>query len=166
MAEKEESINDQQGLLTECKTQKDVDFAYDKWDKTYGESPHEYETYVLTDGTKTGKYKFGPLTFNAEPFYVGCGRIGRHKKSSMLSRQLDRYNFKIERMKKIHREGGVTKVQIVGHYFTKNQASLAEKKLMNLIPKDFLENSLRHLCEVPLKGEDYNCMRTVGILTT
>jgi len=165
MAEKYDEHYDGLGLIEEGMLKKEIDEVHDYWDDYYGEHPYSYETYVLVDSTKPGEYKFGDLTFNYEPFYVGHGKIGRHKKSGSLARQLDKYNFKIKRMIKINNNGGCIRAVIVGRYQTKVKANLVERKLMNTIPKQYLTNSLLHLCEVPLKKEDCNCMCQSGVLT-
>lgn len=149
---------DPYGLLEDCKSQKEIDEAHDLWDYFYGEPPYSYYVYVLLDGRRPGKYKFGPLEFTYEPFYVGHGKKDRVKKSGMLSRQLDKYCHKVKRMIEIEKDGGVIRYQIVGYFYTKEKAALVEKKLMNVIPRNYLTNGLIHLCEVPLKKEDYNVL--------
>ena len=146
-------------------TQKEVDLNYDYWDNLYGVPPFSYETYALTDSTKPGRYTFGPLVFNHEPFYIGHGRLGRPKKSSILSRQLDKYTRKIHRMKLIEAEGGYVRPVIISRFYTKMRAQLSEKKLLMLIPN--LSNSVFHLCEVPLNEDDYKIINIqTKILTT
>jgi len=146
------------GILSECTTPEEVDEAHDLWDKYYGNYPYEYEVYLLLDSTKRDKYIFGPLEFNYEPFYVGCGKIGRYRKSMALGRQLDKYTFKVERMKEIISKGGSIRPQIVNRFYTRKKAMLVEKKLMNLIPRGYLTNSLLHFCKIPLLEEDYKVM--------
>jgi hypothetical protein len=146
-------------LLEDCNTCKERDQAYDYWDDYYKENPYyQYETYILTDSRRPGKYEFGPLVLTHEPFYVGHGKKGRHVESMALGRQLDKYCFKVKRMIEIIESGGVIRPVVVGWYYTKKKAELVEKKLMNTIPKSYLENSSLFLCEIPLKKEDCNAM--------
>ena len=157
-----EDIHD---YLKNCNSQKEIDEMHDRWDLCYGIYPLQYEVYLLLDGTKPGDYIFGPLTFTHEPFYVGYGSLGRHRKSAGFGRQLDRYNFKVEKMKEIIKKGGTIRCVILNRFYTKNKAMLVEKKLMNLIPRPPLTNSMIHLCKVPLKPEDYQCMNKSFLLT-
>ena len=150
--------DDDYDLLEDCYNQKEINKIHDLWDEYYGEHPKSYEVYVLTDGTKPGDYNYGPLFFGYEPFYVGHGEIGRHRKSMGVGRQLDKYCFKTQRMIEIISKGGSIRPKIVGYFYTKTKAALVEKKLMNLIPRNILTNSLYHLCEVPLVKEDYKLM--------
>ena len=146
-------------IMEECSTFKERDEYFDKyWEESYRETYRQYEAYILTDGRRPGKYEFGPLKLTHEPFYVGSGKIGRHRESMKLGRQLDKYCFKVKRMIEIIEDGGSIRPVIVGFYYTKKKAELIEKKLMNTIPKDFLENSQFYLCEIPLSEEDCNIM--------
>ncbi len=154
--------NDLYGILDEHNTQKEIDEAHDSWDKHYGKPPYTYYVYVLLDGTQPGKYTFGPLRFDHEPFYVGHGKGDRIKKSAMLSRQLDKYTHKVKRMQEIEKDGGTIRPQIVGYFYTKEKAFLVEKKVMNLITRKYLTNGVLHLCEVPLRKEDYNVLSLMG----
>ena len=166
MTNEEKYGDDYLGILSKCTTPKQIDAAYDLWDKYYGAYPYEYEVYLLLDSTKRDKYRFGPLVFNYEPFYVGYGKIGRHRKSMALGRQRDKYTFKVQRMEEIISKGGSIRPLVVNRFYTKNKAMLVEKKLMNLIPKGFLENSLLHFCKVPLLKEDYKVMMDHTIILT
>lgn len=138
-----------------CYTQKQIDEAHDQWDERYGKPPFKYQVYALLDGRRQGKYEFGPLLFNYEPFYVGCGDKRRAERSARLSRQMDKYTHKVKRMMEIERDGGIIRCQVISYFYTRYKALLVEKKLMNLIPRQYLTNSTIHLCEVPLKEEDY-----------
>lgn len=62
----------------------------------------KYYIYVFLDGTKPGKYTYGDINFDYEPFYVGKG-TGNRLKSSLLDRESP---FKINKIKKIRRIGG------------------------------------------------------------
>ena len=160
----EEDVYD---LLEDCKTYKERDEVYDKyWDETYRDGYFKYEAYILTDSRKPGNYKFGVLNLTHEPFYVGCRKLKRNKESMKLGRQLDKYCFKVKRMIEIIEGGGSIRPVIVGRYFTKKKAELVEKKLMNTIPKDLLENSNFSLCEIPLVKKDCNVICNYGIITT
>lgn len=155
------------GILDDCDTPKEVDQALDLWDKYYGIPPYSYEVYVLMDGTKPEKFVFGPLELNYEPFYVGHGQIGRNRKSAALGRQKDKYTHKVARMIDIvEKKGGVIRSRIINRFYTKNKAFMVEKKLMNLIPRSFLTNSLIHYCEVPLLVEDIGCYKPYDVLIT
>lgn len=43
------------------------------FDKDFGDGELDYVVYVLLDGGKSGHYQFGPISFDKEPFYIGCG---------------------------------------------------------------------------------------------
>jgi hypothetical protein len=146
------------GILEDCRTQREIDYALDDWDAYYGKYPNSYEVYVLLDSTKPGIYKFGTLEFDYEPFYVGHGQIGRSKKSASLWGQIDIYSFKTKRMKEIAKKRGSIRYYKIGYFQTKTKAFMVEKKLMNLIPRSYLTNSLLHLCEVPIIPKDYEIL--------
>jgi len=147
---------DDYGLLDHCFTQKSIDKIVDnEWEDNYQRDyKYKYETYILLDRNKNGIYKFGPFTFPYEPFYVGYGLLGRGWRSADLWDQYDNYNLKVQRMKEI----GYGKIgcSVIGRYYTKQKAALVERKLMNLIPRKFLHNSIIRLCEIPLTNEDYS----------
>ena len=153
-----DGTEDTLGLLEGCTTPLEIDKVYDQWDKHYGDGQNRYVVYVLMDSLKCDKYQFDQLQFNYEPFYVGCGKNIRPRESAALGRQLGEYTAKVDRMKRIVAAGGVVRIQIVGRFSTKKKAELVEKKLMNLIPHNFLTNGVYHFCELPLVEEDYNCM--------
>ena len=149
---------DEYGILEDCCNQKEIDEVHDKWDEYYGKGYCRYEVYVLMDSTIPGKFMFGPLVFDHEPFYVGHGRNGRAKISASIGRQQDKYNFKSKRMKDIQDNGGYIRWTVINRFKTKTKAFVVEKKIMNLIPRNYLTNSLLHLCEVPLLESDYTYM--------
>lgn len=151
-------------MLEDCTTYKERDEMFDLyWDESYRETQYyQYETYVLCDSRRPGRYVFGPLQLTHEPFYVGHGKRNRYKKSMALGRQLDKYCFKVKRMIEIIEGGGVIRPVIIGRYYTKRKAEVVERKLMNTIPKDLLENSVFSLCEIPLTKEDCNCRYDIG----
>ena len=153
-----DGTEDTLGLLEACTGPLEIDKVYDKWDEHYGDGQYRYVVYVLMDSLKCDKFQFGELQFNYEPFYVGCGMNNRPKISAALARQLGDYTAKVDRMKRIVAAGGVVRTQIVGRFSTKKKAELVEKKLMNLIPHNFLTNGSYNFCEIPLVKEDYNCM--------
>jgi len=155
-------------LLEECNTWKKKDEYIDKyWDEKYRETrTYQYETYILTDGRIAGNFKFGEyLNLKHEPFYVGCGKVGRHRKSMRLGRQLDKYCFKVKRMIEIIEDGGSIRPVIIGRYYTKRKAEIVEKKLMNTIPREYLQNSQFYLCEIPLTKADCNVHSIRNVLT-
>jgi hypothetical protein len=161
--------DDVYNILEECETWKERDEYFDKyWDNTYKENgTYQYEAYILTDSRKAGTYQFGKyLRLTHEPFYVGCGKIGRHRESMKLGRQLDKYCFKVKRMIDIIENGGSIRPVIVGRYYTKRKAEIVEKKLMNTIPKKYLENSQFYLCEIPLTKEDCNILSNYNSVLT
>lgn len=167
MTKEKQYGKDYLGIISKHMTPKQVDQAHDNWDMYYGIYPYDFEVYVLLDSTKRDKYIFGPLEFNYEPFYVGYGKIGRHRKSMALGRQKDKYTFKVERMIEIDSKGGSIRPQVVNRFYTRKKAMLVEKKLMNIIPRGYLENSNLSFCKVPLLAADYAPMQNhTMILTT
>jgi len=166
MAETREALNDKYGLVNkDTMSFIQQDEGRDQWDKVYGCPPYEYEVYVLTDPTKPGNYNFDSLHFTHEPFYVGYGKKGKRAyESRKLGRQLDKYSHKVKRIKEIYEGGSIPRITIIGTYYTETKAKLMEKKLMNTIPRQYLTNSVTHLCEVPIKEEDFSNICD-GILT-
>jgi len=99
-----------------------------------------YVVYVLLDETKPGKYKFGPLSFDYEPFYVGEGqRIRPAKSKKSVSFESDISTAKEERIYQMDNDDVGT--QIIGYYKDKNEAKFIEAKMLYLIPKKYLVNS-------------------------
>lgn len=139
-------------ILDEFRTK---DEAYDQWDDYYGRGYYSYEVYVLTDMTKPGKYQYGLITLEYEPFYVGHGRIGRMKKSWNIDWD-NIHTFKQQRILEIGKKGGNIYGYKLGLFYTKNKASVVEKKVMNIIPRELLTNSVINYCPVPLTEKDLN----------
>lgn len=136
----------------------EIDLIYENWDKMYGTGTRDFSVYVLTDGTRIIRLKFGPyLEFNHQPFYVGSGRFRKRVRESMgIGRQQDKYTFKTARLNEIIARGGKPRPVIIGHFYTEKKAQLVERKVMNTIGRSFLENGVLHYCELPLTAEDCN----------
>lgn len=163
MGYKNNDNSDSEGLIEACGTGWDKfkkrDEAYDQWDIIYGNGIKDFLVYVLTDPTKPIKIQFGSLEFNHEPFYVGYGdAIRRLKETVGVGRQKDKYTAKTVRLLEIRSMGHNARQLTIGKYFTKEKAMLVERKLMNIINKSFLTNSMFHYCEVPLLKGDCNVM--------
>jgi len=162
MAYRPEAVGDQFGLKAKhgVKNKKDmenINAAYDEWDKVYGIYPILFEVYILLDGNKPGDWSFGPIELSHKPFYVGCGKLGRHEHSMGKGRQLERHCEKTDRIIEIFRLGGLTAVgyYIVNYFMTKEKAVVVEKKIMRLIGKRYLTNAEFNYCIIPLLEEDY-----------
>jgi len=136
----------------------DIDEAHDDWDLLYGDGNKEYEAYVLCDGTKPGNYEFGPLRFEYAPFYVGHGLRGRSRKSCWISWQeyMKPTGFKSDKIRRIGKKKGSIRIEVINFFCTKKKAFIVEKKLMNLIPPEYLvANSVRHFCKLDWNEQDY-----------
>ena len=134
-----------------------IDEAYDWWDVMYGEGTFDYEAYVLCDTSKKGNYKFGPLEFRYKPIYVGHGKSGRAKRSCNISlyEMAVPKTLKQAKLKELAENKVSIRFCIIGRFQTKKKAEIVEKKLLTLIPKEYLCKSLYHLCTIPLQKQDY-----------
>ena len=137
----------------------DIDAVHDKWDDYYGNGIFDYTVYVLQDGTKSGKWQFGPFEFKHEPFYVGSGKKNRPRQSCKLTSNdwdNNRPNAKIVRLKEIAKKGGKIYWNTIGMYQTKKKSLIVEKKIMNLISRELLTNTITPYCSKPLTENDYS----------
>jgi hypothetical protein len=65
----------------------------------------DYYVYVYLDPRKPGKYKYGKLKFDYEPFYVGKGHKGRYRQHIYSIRAKDENTHRTRKIKKILRLG-------------------------------------------------------------
>lgn len=164
MAHKFPGVKDKYQVIQEGMSFYEKELLYDSWDVFYGNGHYDYEAYVLTDSLKPGDYKFGPLTFIHEPFYVGCGKIGRHIDSAGVGRQKDKYCAKTARLIEIQDNKGFVIPVIINTFMTQRKARMVEKKLMKTIDKNYLTNALFHYTKLKWKKEDYEYMSKHGLL--
>ena len=146
------------------------DEAYDRWDDYYGKGTYDFVVYALLDETLPGPFKFGPLEFEYSPFYIGHGDSReRVRKSRDYLQQSDEYNLKVKKMEMIYEKTGnpYMRVKIIGHFKTKNKASLVERKIIQLMRDcgHILDNSAFNLCEIPLKEDDYKTLSEMFLVT-
>lgn len=140
----------------------------DMWDDVYGIGNFDHIVYMLCDTSKYGHYKFGPLTFNWEPFYVGEGKLNRDKHSSSVGRQLDKGGLKVIRLDYMREHKIKVARYIIGVFQTKVKSEIVEKKIMTLFTSlkqtSLLTNAVFHYTDIPLNKKDYNCIDQVPTL--
>lgn len=66
---------------------------------------HIYYTYLYLDPRKQGKYIYGNLSFECEPFYVGYGKKNRYLSHLSEARNTDKNSHKLNKIRKILDEG-------------------------------------------------------------
>lgn len=87
---------------------------------------NQFYIYVYLDPRKPGNFKYGEFSFDYEPFYIGKGkgnRINYHQ--SKLSLQIDKNKLKVNKIKKIIKEGLDVKI-------IKYKENILEKTALNL----------------------------------
>jgi hypothetical protein len=155
-------FEDPNGFIKMCKRNRvKIDMMRDSWDIIYGRYPYSYEVYALTDSTKPIVFSLSYLSFTHEPFYIGHGKYNKRFRESMaLGRQKDKYTKKVRAMIKIiEQQGGVIRPIQIGKFYTKEKASIVEKKIISLFDLTYpgmLQNSLYNACQVPLFKSDCN----------
>jgi len=122
----------------------------------YGASPFNVEdcysyhekgginlVYVLLDHTKPGHYEFKDFYFDYEPFYVGMGKLERPRNSIKKALKHNVLHEKGNRIRYIYSKSNKPPVLIYcGSYPFRNHAQLVEAKLINIIGRKYLTNSV------------------------
>ncbi|QRE00242.1 hypothetical protein [Burkholderia phage BCSR5] len=115
----------------------------------------DYYCYVLLDPRKPGKFKYGSLVFNHEPFYVGKGKRRRctsHIRSAKKGKCLDGNRHKFNKIRSILRAGSEVIVQKSANTSTEERALAAEQRMIRAIGRsDLGEGPLTNLSD---GGED------------
>jgi len=106
----------------------------------YSTTYMRYCAYTLCDETSKGPYIFDPLKFDYCPFYAGHGKDGRPYESARPSPNWELKSEKDEKIRDISTWNVI--VQPIAFFKTKREAEHMEKKLLHLIPKNYLTNAM------------------------
>lgn len=114
-------------------------------------SKAEYYVYVLLDPRKPGTFKYGPWSFEYEPFYVGKGLGGRvyHHLAEVLKVRQSSNPHRVGKINKIIREtGDYPKFSIKRSGLSEYDALILESKLIKQIGRsDMREGPLTNLTD-------------------
>lgn len=135
--------------------------AWMEWEKMYGVGSLDYLVYILSDESKPGEYKFGPLTLYYKPFYVGQGKCkkanleARYKESSRVGRQRDKGGEKVDKLELMKQQNKKVHIDVIQRFHTEPPSKVLEMKLLHTIPKNYLTNCEFPYTRLKLEAKDF-----------